>query len=36
MMATQVATAIAAADTHERSEREAHSDALTSLPNRRH
>jgi diguanylate cyclase (GGDEF)-like protein len=35
MMATQVATAIAAADTHERSEREAHSDALTSLPNRR-
>ena len=35
MMATQVATAIASADTHEQSERSAHSDALTTLPNRR-
>ena len=35
MMATQVATAIVSADTHEQSERDAHSDALTSLPNRR-
>ncbi len=35
MMASQVATAIASADTHERSERDAHMDALTSLPNRR-
>jgi diguanylate cyclase (GGDEF)-like protein len=35
MMASQVATAIAAADTTETSERRAHQDALTSLPNRR-
>ncbi|MBI5284077.1 MAG: sensor domain-containing diguanylate cyclase [Chloroflexi bacterium] len=35
MMATQVATAIVSADTHEQSERSAHSDALTTLPNRR-
>jgi len=35
MMATQVATAIVSADTHEQSERDAHNDALTSLPNRR-
>lgn len=35
LMASQVATAIAAADMHEQSEHEAHSDALTSLPNRR-
>jgi diguanylate cyclase (GGDEF)-like protein len=35
MMASQVATAIAAANIHEASEREAHHDALTSLPNRR-
>jgi diguanylate cyclase (GGDEF)-like protein len=35
MMATQVATALTSADTHERSERDAHMDALTSLPNRR-
>ena len=35
MMAAQVATAITSADTHERSERDAHMDALTSLPNRR-
>jgi diguanylate cyclase (GGDEF)-like protein len=35
MMASQVATAIAAANVHEASEREAHHDALTSLPNRR-
>jgi diguanylate cyclase (GGDEF)-like protein len=35
MMASQVATAIAAANVHEASERAAHHDALTSLPNRR-
>lgn len=35
MMASQVATAIAAADTTEKSERRAHQDPLTSLPNRR-
>ncbi len=35
MMATQVATALMSADTHERSERDAHMDTLTSLPNRR-
>jgi len=35
MMASQVATAIAAADATESSERRAHQDALTSLPNRR-
>jgi diguanylate cyclase (GGDEF)-like protein len=35
MMASQVATAIVAADTTEKSERRAHQDALTSLPNRR-
>jgi diguanylate cyclase (GGDEF)-like protein len=35
MMASQVATAIAAADATETSERRAHQDALTSLPNRR-
>ncbi len=35
MMATQVATAIASADTYEQSEQDAHRDALTALPNRR-
>jgi diguanylate cyclase (GGDEF)-like protein len=35
MMGSQVATAIVAADTTERSERRAHQDPLTSLPNRR-
>ncbi|HEU0074454.1 MAG TPA: sensor domain-containing diguanylate cyclase [Dehalococcoidia bacterium] len=35
MMASQVATAIVAADTTETSERRAHQDPLTSLPNRR-
>lgn len=35
MMATQVATALVSADTHERSERDAHMDTLTALPNRR-
>ncbi|HWC31405.1 MAG TPA: sensor domain-containing diguanylate cyclase, partial [Dehalococcoidia bacterium] len=35
MMASQVATAIVAADTTEASERRAHHDALTGLPNRR-
>ncbi len=35
MMASQVATAIAAADATETSERRAHQDPLTSLPNRR-
>jgi diguanylate cyclase (GGDEF)-like protein len=35
MMASQVATAIAAADATEASERRAHQDPLTSLPNRR-
>jgi diguanylate cyclase (GGDEF)-like protein len=35
MMASQVATAIAAADATESSDRQAHQDALTSLPNRR-
>ncbi len=35
MMASQVATAIAAAELHEASEREAHHDPLTTLPNRR-
>jgi len=35
MMASQVATAIAAADVHEATDREAHLDPLTSLPNRR-
>ncbi|TAK56633.1 MAG: sensor domain-containing diguanylate cyclase [Dehalococcoidia bacterium] len=35
MMATQVATALMSADTHERSERDAHMDTLTALPNRR-
>lgn len=35
MMATQVATAIVSADSHEQSQRDAHTDALTSLPNRR-
>ncbi len=35
MMASQVATAVAAADAHETTEHEAHHDALTSLPNRR-
>ncbi|HLF70822.1 MAG TPA: sensor domain-containing diguanylate cyclase [Dehalococcoidia bacterium] len=34
MMASQVATAVAAADTTEQSERRAHQDALTGLPNR--
>jgi diguanylate cyclase (GGDEF)-like protein len=34
MMASQVATAVVAADTTETSERRAHHDALTSLPNR--
>jgi len=34
MMASQVATAVVAADTTERSERRAHQDALTGLPNR--
>jgi len=35
MMASQVATAVAAAGMHEESERQAHHDALTRLPNRR-
>jgi diguanylate cyclase (GGDEF)-like protein len=35
MMASQVATAIVAADTTEKSERRAHQDPLTGLPNRR-
>lgn len=35
LMASQVATAVVAADTHEVSEHEAHHDPLTSLPNRR-
>jgi diguanylate cyclase (GGDEF)-like protein len=35
MMASQVATAIAAVDATEASERRAHQDALTALPNRR-
>ncbi|MBI5948109.1 MAG: GGDEF domain-containing protein [Chloroflexi bacterium] len=35
MMASQVATAVVAADTHELSEHEAHHDPLTGLPNRR-
>ncbi|HLG10790.1 MAG TPA: diguanylate cyclase [Dehalococcoidia bacterium] len=35
MMASQVATAIVAADTTDNSERRAHHDALTGLPNRR-
>jgi diguanylate cyclase (GGDEF)-like protein len=35
MMAAQVATAVAAAAVHEASERDAHTDALTELPNRR-
>jgi diguanylate cyclase (GGDEF)-like protein len=35
MMASQVATAIVSADTHEQTERDAHEDALTTLPNRR-
>ena len=35
MMASQVATAIASADTHETSEHDANHDALTQLPNRR-
>lgn len=35
MMASQVATAIVSADTHEQTERDAHQDALTTLPNRR-
>jgi diguanylate cyclase (GGDEF)-like protein len=35
LMASQVATAVAAAGMHEETEREAHHDALTSLPNRR-
>ena len=35
LMASQVATAIVAADTHEVSEQQAHTDPLTSLPNRR-
>ena len=36
MMASQVATAIAAAEAKEASERQAHQDLLTGLPNRRH
>ncbi len=35
MMASQVATAVVAADTHEATDHQAHHDALTSLPNRR-
>ena len=35
MMASQVAIAVAAADVHEASEHDAHTDALTLLPNRR-
>lgn len=35
MMASQVASAIAAAELHEASERDAHHDPLTTLPNRR-
>ncbi len=35
MMASQVATAVVAADSHETSEHEAHHDPLTGLPNRR-
>lgn len=35
MMASQVAVAVAAASTHEASEREAHQDPLTGIPNRR-
>ena len=35
MMASQVATAVISADTHEASERAAHHDALTGIPNRR-
>jgi diguanylate cyclase (GGDEF)-like protein len=35
LMASQVATAVSAADTNEASERDAHHDPLTGLPNRR-
>ena len=35
MMGSQVASAIAAAELHEATEREAHHDPLTTLPNRR-
>ena len=35
MMASQVATAVAAASSHQRSQEQAHTDALTELPNRR-
>lgn len=35
LLASQVATAVVAADTHEASERDAHHDPLTGLPNRR-
>ena len=35
MMGSQVATAVVAASTHEASERDAHHDALTGVPNRR-